>query len=195
MILQFNPILDFVILFISLIGILSVIVVFILLQTISSKVLELQTNSAVLFSAKEDSDGQKIRYNDRIVIRKSEPYVWQVNRFKYVRLFVVRQGEEVTTDFPQRYISELTEKGIRKIIIDGLEKERPAKEIAKEVLELRVKDEDVKEDWNTIFESEAIKQSVAGMLMSRKMSLITLAAGGFIGVMIVLILQYLSQFV
>ena len=47
-------------------------------------------------------------------------------------------------------------------------------------------------EWSTIFESEAIKQGIAGMLASKKMSLITLAAGAFLGMFAMTIIQALS---
>lgn len=173
---------------ISAIAIMAVIIlVNVVMKKITTKVLELQTNSAVFYDAKEDTDGEKIRYSNRIVIRESEPYIIKMGMFSFIRLFIVRQGNEFTTDFPQRYMSKITKNNIREIIIQGLIEEKDPKVIAENIIKIKEQDLDddtEKRDWNVIFESETIKQGVAGLLMSRKTDLMTIMVGIGIGLLI-----------
>lgn len=188
------------ILFIIGICVLLVIIIIIMvnfaMSKITTQVLELQTNSAVFFKSKEDSDAEKIRYNNRIVIRESEPYIVKTGIMSYIRLFFVRQGQEFTSDFPQRYMSKITLNNIKQAIIEGLQDEKTPTKIAEKVLSLRqsdLADDKEKRDWNIIFESEAIKQGVAGLLASQKMELFKILVGVGIGLLIRAIMDFIAS--
>lgn len=187
----YNNWLDIFLFMVVIVVVLTITVLFFVRSGISTKVLMLKKNTIEELKAKEDPDASKIRVKGRILLRKTDPYILK-RGVRIFRVFFAREGAEQTVDLPfheRRPFPSLSSEELEALSDD----DRTKYEEKKEAYDKKHKAElDDRIEWSTIFESEAIKQGVAGMLASKKMSLITLAAGAFLGMFALTVIQALA---
>jgi len=163
-------------LMVGIVVIMSVTLIKIIVSKIQTKIFIFKKNTLEIIKGKEDNDGSKIRSKGRIILRKNEPYICKTS-FNIWRVFLIREGENITTELEDNIKYHITSDLKIQEFEDKKQKD---------------KDKDKKVAWSTIFESEAIKQAIAGIVQEMRNSLIQILAGIGIGVIATLIIFALT---